>query len=70
MKFNYNDLCKILIVKNMKNKDLIKSTGISPITISKMTKGESVYLLTLKKLCGELNSDIGDIVCLNKKEIS
>jgi len=40
MKFNYNGLWKILIDKNMKKKDLIKSIGISPTTISKMTKGE------------------------------
>lgn len=44
MKFNYNGLWKLLIDKNMMKKDLMEKTGISPSTISKMTKGEPVNM--------------------------
>ena len=64
MKFNYNGLWKILIDKNMKKKDLIKSIGISPTTISKMTEGEGISLSVLGKICEKLQVDIGDTVNL------
>lgn len=64
MKFNYNGLWKILIDKNMKKKDLIKSIGVSPTTISKMTKGEGISLSVLGKICEKLQVDIGDTVNL------
>ena len=64
MKFNYNGLWKILIDKNMKKKDLIKSIGISPTTISKMTKGEGISLSVSGKICEKLQVDIGDTVNL------
>ena len=64
MKFNYNGLWKILIDKNMKKKDLIKSIGISPTTISKMTKVEGISLSVLGKICEKLQVDIGDTVNL------
>ena len=38
MKFNYNGLWKLLIDNNMKKKDLIDGTGISPTTVAKMIK--------------------------------
>ena len=65
MKFNYNGLWKILIDKNMK-KDLMDETGISPTTISKMVKGEAVSLVVLGKICRELDSDIRDIITIEK----
>ena len=67
MKFNYNGLWKLLIDKNMKKKDLIDRTGISPTTVSKMTKGEAVSLAILGKICEDLGSDIGDLICLDKE---
>lgn len=66
MKFNYNVLWKILIYKNMKKKDLMDKTGISPTTISKMVKGEAVSLAVLGKICQELDSDIGDVITIEK----
>jgi DNA-binding Xre family transcriptional regulator len=66
MKFNYNGLWKLLIDKNMIKKDLMKKTGISPSTVSKMTKGEPVNMQILWKICTELDSDIGDLVCIDK----
>ena len=49
MKFNYNGLWKLLIDKNMKKKDLIDETGISPTTKSKMVRGEAVSLSVIWK---------------------
>lgn len=66
MKFNYNGLWKTLIDKNMKKKDLIDRTGVSPTTISKMVKGEAVSLTIIGKICEELGTDIGDLICIEK----
>ncbi len=54
MKFNYNGLWKLLIDKNMKKKDLIDGTGLSPTTISKMVRGDAVSLSVIGKICEEL----------------
>ncbi|MBU0279142.1 MULTISPECIES: helix-turn-helix transcriptional regulator [unclassified Gemella] len=69
MEFNYNGLWKILIDKNMKKKDLIETIGISPTTISKMTRGEAISLSVLGKICKSLNVDIGDVVNLIKTDV-
>lgn len=66
MKFNYNGLWKALIDKNMKKKDLIDKTGISPTTISKMVRGDAVSLTIIGKICKELGTDIGDLICIDK----
>ena len=66
VKFNYNGLWKILIDKNMKKKDLMDKTGISPTTISKMVKGKPVSLVVLGKICRELDSDIGEIIMIEE----
>lgn len=67
MKFSYNGLWKTLIDKNMKKKDLVEQIGISPTTISKMTKGEAVSLTILGKICELLGTDIGDLVSIDKE---
>lgn len=66
MKFNYNGLWKALIDRNMKKKDLIGRTGISPTTVSKMVKGDAVSLTIIGKICVELGTDIGDLICIEK----
>ena len=66
MKFNYNGLWKTLIDRNMKKKDLIDKTGISPTTVSKMVRGDAVSLTIIGKICEELGKDIGDLICINK----
>lgn len=66
MKFNYNGLWKTLIDKNMKKKDLIDKTGVSPTTISKMVRGDAVSLTIIGKICEELGTDIGDLICIEK----
>jgi hypothetical protein len=66
MKFNYNGLWKNLIDHNMKKKDLMNLTGISPATISKMVKGEAISLTVIGKICDVLNVDVGELVCVEK----
>ena len=67
MAVSYNKLWKLLIDKNMKKKDLVEQIGISPTTISKMTKGEAVSLTILCKICELLGTDIGDLVSIDKE---
>jgi DNA-binding Xre family transcriptional regulator len=62
MIFSYKKLWKLLIDKKMLKKDLIKQAKISPTTIASMSKGKSVSLETLAKICIVLNCEIGDIV--------
>lgn len=66
MKFNYNELWKLLIDKNMIKKDLMEKTEISLSTVAKMIKGEPVNMQILWKICTELGSDIGELVCIDK----
>ena len=67
MKFNYSGLWKALIDNNMKKKDLVEKTGISPTTISKMVRGDAVSLTVIGKICEELDTDLGDLISIEKK---
>lgn len=64
MAVSYNGLWKILIDKGMNKGDLQEAIGISSSTIAKMTKGETVSMSILEKICLELDCDFGDIVSL------
>ena len=66
MTVSYNGLWKILIDKNMKKVDLLKSAGISSSTLAKMGKGEPVSMEVLGRICDNLNCDFGDIVSYKK----
>lgn len=48
-------------------KDLVEKTGISPTTISKMVRGDAVSLTVIGKSCEELDTDIGDLINIEKK---
>ena len=62
MSVSYNGLWKLLIDKNMKKVDLINNLGISSSTVAKMTKGETVSMSIMEKICDELDCDFGDII--------
>ena len=64
----YNKLWKLLIDKNMKKKDLQAKAGISWASVTKLSKGETVSMDVLIKVCKALDCDIGDIVELIPKE--
>ena len=58
----YKKLWKILIDKDMKKQDLQKATGVSWGVVTKLSKGETVSMDVLIKICKTLDCDIGDIV--------
>jgi len=57
-----------MIDKDMKKVDLISKVGISSSTVAKMTKGETISLSILEKICDELNCDFGDIISYDRKD--
>ena len=68
MAVSYNGLWKLLIDKNMKKRDLIENMGISSSTVAKMTKGETVSMNILERICDELECDFGDIIHYEKNK--
>lgn len=68
MEVSYKKLWKLLIDKDMKKKDLLASAGISWASVTKLSKGETVSMEVLMKVCKALDCNIGDIVDLIPKE--
>ena len=62
MAVSYKKLWKILIDKNMKKKDLQAAARVSWASITKLSKGETVSMDVLIKICKALECDIGDIM--------
>ena len=62
MSVSYKKLWKLLIDHNMNKSDLAKKTKMSPNTIAKLGKNETVSLDILVRICSVLQCDIGDIV--------
>jgi DNA-binding Xre family transcriptional regulator len=62
MAVSYKKLWKILIDKDMKKKDLQVAARISWASVTKLSKGETVSMEILIKICKVLDCDIGDIV--------
>ncbi|MDD2300114.1 MAG: helix-turn-helix transcriptional regulator [Syntrophomonadaceae bacterium] len=58
----YNKLFKLLIDKGIKKTDLRILTGISPNTLTKLSKNKYVSMEVLVKICRTLDCDFGDIV--------
>lgn len=59
---SYKKLWKLLIDKNMKRKDLREATGISTVSMAKLTKNENLTTDVLLKICDALKCDISDIM--------
>ena len=68
MEVSYKKLWKLLIDKDMKKKDLQAASGLSWSSITKLSKGETVSMEVLMKICQTLNCDIGDIMELTTVE--
>ncbi len=62
MPFSYNKLWKLLIDKNMNKVALRDAIGITPSTLSKLSKNQKVSMDVLERICKELNCNVGDIV--------
>lgn len=68
MEVSYKKLWKLLIDKDMKKKDLLATAGISWASVTKLSKGETVSMEVLMKICKALDCNIGDIMDLIPKE--
>lgn len=68
MKVSYKKLWKLLIDKDMKKKDLLATAGISWASVTKLSKGETVSMEVLMKICKGLDCNIGDIMDLIPEE--
>lgn len=64
MEVSYKKLWKMLIDKDMKKKDLQTAAGISWASVTKLSKGETVSMEVLIKVCKALECNIGDIMDL------
>lgn len=68
MEVSYKKLWKVLIDKDMKKKDLQSAAGISWASVTKLSKGETVSMEVLMKICKTLECNIGDIMDLILEE--
>ena len=64
MEVSYKKLWQVLIDKDMKKKDLRAAAGISWASVTKLSKGETVSMEVLMKVCKALECNIGDIMDL------
>lgn len=62
MGYSYNKLWKLLIDKNMSKTELKKEIGISPGTLARLGKNETVSMDVLARICDCLSCGIEDIV--------
>lgn len=70
MSVSYNKLWKLLIDHDMNKSDLGREAKMSPNTIARLGKNETVSLDVLIRICHVLHCDIGDIVEVMPSEIS
>lgn len=62
MTVSYKKLWKLLIDRDLKKKDLREMSGISPATLSKLGRNETVSGEVIVKICTALHCDVGDIM--------
>ena len=62
MQISYKKLWKLLIDRDMMNKDLAERAGISPASIAKLGRNENVNTDILLKICNALECDLQDIM--------
>lgn len=53
--------------KNIKKKDIMENTGISPATMSKLKHDKPVSIEIIERLCSFLKCDITEIVRYEKE---
>lgn len=62
MAVSYKKLWKLLIDRDIRKKDLIARSGVSPATITKMGKNGHVTTEVLLKICTGLECGVEDIM--------
>ena len=59
---SYKPLWHLLVDRGMTKADLRKLTGISPNTMTKLTRNEDVSMAVINKICAALGTSYGDII--------
>ena len=59
---SYKPLWHLLIERGMTKAELRKLTGISPNTMTKLTRNEDVSMTVINKICETLGVSYGDII--------
>lgn len=62
MEISYNRLFKLLIDKGMKKTEFAKVAGLTPGTLAKLSKNQTVSMDSLIKICATLDCSFDDIV--------
>ena len=66
MEISYNRLFKLLIDKGMKKTEFAKIAGLTPGTLAKLSKNQTVSMDSLIKMCATLDCSFDDIVEIKK----
>ena len=67
-KASYKKLWKLLIDRDMNKRMLAEASHISLSSLTKLTKGQTVNIEILIKICNALNCEMWDIMELIEKE--
>ena len=62
MAVSYKKLWKMLIVRDLKKKDLMEMADISNYTLMRLNKGENISTETVAKICKALDCGFDDIM--------
>lgn len=62
MAVSFNRLWKLLIDLSKTKKELAAEASVSPATLTRMKKGESISTDVLERICRALNCEIQDIM--------
>jgi len=62
MGISYKPLWILLVKRDMKKKDLVEATGLSPTIIARMTKNMPIDTNTLERICAALQCQPGDVI--------
>ena len=68
MGFSYNKLWKILIDEEMNKTEFQKAVKLSPTTVAKLGKNETVNMGILARICDYFDCGIEDIVSYTPKK--
>ena len=62
MAISYNRLWKRLIDHDLSKTDMMRRAKISTYVLARLSKGESVSMESMEKICKVLNCNIGDVM--------
>ena len=62
MDVSYNKLFKLLIDKELKKTEFAKQVGISPNTLAKLSRNETVSMAIIVRLCRTLTCTVDEMM--------